>query len=143
MVIKAWLLAHKGLVLTILACLLIFGYIAYNYVTISHLRTEVADTSKQLEEANNRVLTLQTGYDNLVSKTNQMQMDLNRYSFNLQQNEANLQKSLNAIQALRNREGQISSNPSALEADLKAQLDNYEANFSCLAGNLQYCSQPQ
>lgn len=136
-----WIKANKKLVAVILAFLLVLGYVLYNSYTISHLRSELGTAQSSLETAVNRVNVLETGYTDLLKKTNQMQLDLNRYFFINKENEAKYQKSLDLIRSLSDREDQVTSDPVSLARDIKAEVEDFENQYSCLTGNLESCSQ--
>lgn len=136
-----WIKANKKLVAVILAFLLVFGYIFYNTLTIAGLRSDLVTTQSSLQAATERVNVLETGYTDLVKKTNQMQLDLNRYFFINKENEAKYQQSLDLLNALRNREDQVTSDPVSLARDIKAEVEDFENQYSCLVGNLESCSQ--
>lgn len=136
-----WVKANKKLVAVILAFLLVFGYILYNTLTIAGLRSDLVTAQSSLQAATERVNILETGYTDLVKKTNQMQLDLNRYFFINKENEAKYQQSLDLLNALRNREDQVTSDPVSLARDIKAEVEDFENQYSCLVGNLESCSQ--
>lgn len=136
-----WIKANKKLVAVILAFLLVFGYILYNTLTIAGLRNDLGTAQASLQAATERVNVLETGYTDLVKKTNQMQLDLNRYFFINKENEAKYQQSLDLLNALRNREDQVTSDPVSLARDIKAEVEDFENQYSCLVGNLESCSQ--
>lgn len=136
-----WIKANKKLVAVILAFLLVFGYILYNTLTIAGLRSDLVTAQSSLQVATERVNVLETGYTDLVKKTNQMQLDLNRYFFINKENEAKYQQSLDLLNALRNREDQVTSDPVSLARDIKAEVEDFENQYSCLVGNLESCSQ--
>lgn len=136
-----WIKANKKLVAVILAFLLVFGYILYNTLTIVGLRSDLVTAQSSLQAATERVNVLETGYTDLVKKTNQMQLDLNRYFFINKENEAKYQQSLDLLNALRNREDQVTSDPVSLARDIKAEVEDFENQYSCLVGNLESCSQ--
>ncbi|EAT0097316.1 hypothetical protein EK546_09320 [Salmonella enterica] len=136
-----WIKANKKLVAVILAFLLVFGYILYNTLTIAGLRSDLVTAQSSLQAATERVNVLETGYTDLVKKTNQMQLDLNRYFFINKENEAKYQQSLDLLNALRNREDQVTSDPVSLARDIKAEVEDFENQYSCLVGNLESCSQ--
>lgn len=136
-----WIKANKKLVAVILAFLLVFGYILYNTLTIAGLRSDLVTAQSSLRAATERVNVLETGYTDLVKKTNQMQLDLNRYFFINKENEAKYQQSLDLLNALRNREDQVTSDPVSLARDIKAEVEDFENQYSCLVGNLESCSQ--
>lgn len=136
-----WIKANKKLVAVILAFLLVFGYILYNTLTIAGLRSDLVTAQYSLQAATERVNVLETGYTDLVKKTNQMQLDLNRYFFINKENEAKYQQSLDLLNALRNREDQVTSDPVSLARDIKAEVEDFENQYSCLVGNLESCSQ--
>ncbi|XAG95798.1 hypothetical protein U7154_000031 [Kononvirus KKP3711] len=136
-----WIKANKKLVAVILAFLLVFGYILYNTLTIAGLRSDLGTAQSSLQAATERVNVLETGYTDLVKKTNQMQLDLNRYFFINKENEAKYQQSLDLLNALRNREDQVTSDPVSLARDIKAEVEDFENQYSCLVGNLESCSQ--
>lgn len=136
-----WIKANKKLVAVILAFLLVFGYILYNTLTIAGLRSDLVTAQSSLQAATERVNILETGYTDLVKKTNQMQLDLNRYFFINKENEAKYQQSLDLLNALRNREDQVTSDPVSLARDIKAEVEDFENQYSCLVGNLESCSQ--
>ncbi len=136
-----WIKANKKLVAVILAFLLVFGYILYNTLTIAGLRSDLVTAQSSLQAATERVNVLETGYTDLVKKTNQMQLDLNRYFFINKENEAKYQQSLDLLNALRNREDQVTSDPVSLARDIRAEVEDFENQYSCLVGNLESCSQ--
>ncbi|EBX7861956.1 hypothetical protein DS691_21370 [Salmonella enterica subsp. enterica serovar Bareilly] len=136
-----WIKANKKLVVIILAFLLVFGYILYNTLTIAGLRSDLVTAQSSLQAATERVNVLETGYTDLVKRTNQMQLDLNRYFFINKENEAKYQQSLDLLNALRNREDQVTSDPVSLARDIKAEVEDFENQYSCLVGNLESCSQ--
>lgn len=136
-----WIKANKKLVAVILAFLLVFGYIFYNTLTIAGLRSDLVTAQSSLQAATERVNVLETGYTDLVKKTNQMQLDLNRYFFINKENEAKYQQSLDLLNALRNKEDQVTSDPVSLARDIKAEVEDFENQYSCLVGNLESCSQ--
>lgn len=136
-----WIKANKKLVAVILAFLLVFGYILYNTLTIAGLRSDLVTAQSSLQATTERVNVLETGYTDLVKKTNQMQLDLNRYFFINKENEAKYQQSLDLLNALRNREDQVTSDPVSLARDIKAEVEDFENQYSCLVGNLESCSQ--
>lgn len=134
-----WIKANKKLVAVILAFLLVFGYILYNTLTIAGLRSDLVTAQSSLQAATERVNVLETGYTDLVKKTNQMQLDLNHYFFINKENEAKYQQSLDLLNALRNREDQVTSDPVSLARDIKAEVEDFENQYSCLIGDLQSC----
>lgn len=141
--VLTWIKSNKKLVAGILAFLLVAGYILYNSLTIASLRDSLDAANSNLATATQKVEALESSYTDLVSKTDKMQVDLNRYFFLATQAETNYQNSLSLLGKLRDRETQATTDPISLTKDIRAEVEDFENQYSCLTGNLESCSQQQ
>ena len=70
-----------------------------------------------------------------------MQVDLNRYTFNLQQSGQKYENALKLINSLKGREKEAYTDPSKLSADIKEEVKDFEREYECITGKLSSCSQ--
>lgn len=137
-----WAMLNKKLVAYLLAFLLVVGYVFYNAKTIASLQENLQITNSELTAAKDRLTILDVGYSELVKRTDKMQVDLNRYFFLTKEAETKYQKSITLLNSLKDRESQVSSDPISLSRDIRAEVLDFEKQYSCtVTGNLESCSQ--
>lgn len=145
-----WLISFWKLNKTaIIMFVLVAAVIGWIYFTIHGLKSDLSNTNLELQttktelsQAQGKIASITTQYNDLRALAIDNQARINGYYGQLQQQALLYQNTLKQIENLRKQEKEASKNPSKASADLQKQFNDSEREIACLTGNVQYCSAP-